>query len=326
MSDSHYFKVKLKDQPVKVSSTATAQIPLLASQDQQKWNCGYGIPFDGKINKFINDNTGKNYNGNLSSYLHDLVSNFDGGTYNDLTFDVNRFLTQELTAESIYQDQYQMNVSFDTMYKFWTPTQFSDYILENLVGKSLKQALLYNYFGYPVRNVRSLLGREGGPPEETGFDTGENMQYVKYLDDSGFSLHSLGWMPNFGGTIAGLFPPNSSFNYGQHLAGYSLNFVHPGGLESAAADPEKYDYEFKIAQMLAGSAEGWGQGKTQLVEIPKYMEYTFDEIQFSNEIDPKVSIAAGHFYDLQTIPPLAINSYYGKELIDKTKNSDTSYN
>lgn len=178
MANDYFFKVKLSKDPVKVSSTATIHLPFIDDGSEAStvpYLHGWGVPVDGKINKRISDDMGTNYYNNLSAYLAhktdwqnilaneeiadtDMTGFPDGYPTDQLIFDLNDFLTRELTAEAIFQDRHLSPASLMSIYKHWTPTKFGDFVLETLVGKSLKQALLYNYFGFPVRNLSDYYG------------------------------------------------------------------------------------------------------------------------------------------------------------------------
>jgi hypothetical protein len=244
MANDYFFKVKLSKDPVKVSSTATIHLPFIDDGSEAStvpYLHGWGVPVDGKINKRISDDMGTNYYNNLSAYLAhktdwqnilaneeiadtDMTGFPDGYPTDQLIFDLNDFLTRELTAEAIFQDRHLSPASLMSIYKHWTPTKFGDFVLETLVGKSLKQALLYNYFGFPVRNLSDYYGVKYPGPKSTLQQNWVQKTYYKSGDSGapllpdtsnkdGSNFYSMGNIPSFG-TSDSTSIPLASFDWG----------------------------------------------------------------------------------------------------------------
>ena len=285
MAKDYYFKVKLKKDPVKVSSTATIQLPLFddgAESSEVPWVHGYGVPYNGKMNKRISEDMGSDdYFNNLSLYLankinwqdiqaneaiadEDMTGFPDGYPTDQLIFDLNDFLTREITAEAIFQDRHLSPASLMSIYKFWTPTKFGDFILEYLVGKSLKQALLYNYFGFPVRNISSLYGVDYPGPQATlahnyvepkYYISGQGKNGVAAVsadsNNDGSNSYFLGRISSFGDSGTATIPA-VSFNWGTSLTTLNDLGTYPEYMSN---------FNMSITAQLAGSSNFAGLGK-----------------------------------------------------------------
>lgn len=255
MAKDYYFKVKLKDR-VTVTGTSAIRMPLsnmFTPSHPIKWMCGSTVPSSGKLAKKIDKELAENgaignisdKSQNLSTYLHQKAN----GVYGSFdTFEVNDFLTEKLTPEAIFQDSFSEDVTLLNIFKFWNPVKFSDFILETLVGKSIKHALLYGYFGYPIVNIGDFLGRSGNKEEESELiysqtDVGNNYTYYQ-SGWSGISQTSLGYMSPFGSS------DNNQITAQQ--------FDYAKGPESAfTLEPPFYPNNFltnAIINQLAGSA------------------------------------------------------------------------
>ena len=243
-----YFKVKPK-KDVKVTSTATVRIPLVDQFKQGDWSHGFGIPYSQAEPKDFSLNIDQ-YEGDISKAIlaaagfgTDVYSIAGSGT--SKSKEINKTLRRGLTAEKIYQDQYSAPVSFLAMYKSWDPSKFTDFILETLVGKALTQALLYNYFGYPVSNIGRVAGRSGyapnGESEEDTLAFPPGSQTLVYTD-----AQQMGMLPDFGSATNDSIGV-STFDFNTSVSNFN------DLLADTDEDTQTPDIDLRITQNLAGS-------------------------------------------------------------------------
>ena len=247
-----YFKVKSSlKKDVKVTSTATVQIPLVDQFKQGDWSHGFGIPYNQSEPKDFSLNIDQ-HGGDISKAIL-AQAGFGTDVYSIVstsatkTKAINKTLRRSLTAEKMYQDQHSAPVSFLAIYKSWDPSKFTDFILETLVGKALTQALLYNYFGYPVSNIGRVSGRSGYAPngeldEDTlAFPPGS--QTLVYS-----TAQQMGLLPDFGSATNDSIDV-SSFDFNTSVYNFNDLLVDTDTDE----DIQTPDIDLRITQNLAGS-------------------------------------------------------------------------
>jgi len=249
--DFYFKKGTEPKKSVKVTSTATIKIPLIDQWKVGDWNHGFGIPFQQSSPKGYFDENISNYDGDVSKALlasagfgADVYSIAGGSSSKQEQ--VNKILRRELTAEKIYQDNYVAPLSFFAMYKSWDSSKFTDFILENLVGKALTQAILYNYFGYPVSNIGRVAGRSGFGPD------GQTEEYVKAFPPGSNTLiytdlQKMGKISNFGSSATNLLNDQDGFD--QQTGVSNFNFFLLGEEEQETL----VNLDLRITQTLAGS-------------------------------------------------------------------------
>ena len=259
-----YFKVKPK-KSVKVTSAASIHIPFRDQNTFGNWNAGFGIPYVQSEPKYFSQEINK-YEGSVSSALL-AEAGFGGKTSSIASAGIysaneslNKILRRELTAEKMYQDQYSCPISLLAIYKSWDSTKFTNFILETLVGKAMTQALLYNYFGFPVGNIGSIAGRSGfdGSGKE---DTEENPYAIPIASDTSWYTtgQQMGEIPSLGNSTDNLID-GTNFDFSKGILNLNDLFT-----DEEKEDPDVYtpDLDLRITQTLMGSyGEKSSQGHT----------------------------------------------------------------
>jgi len=300
-----YFKVKPKDS-VKVTAAASIDIPFIDLHKRGDWHHGFGIPYQQSEPKGYFDEDINNYEGDISKALLSAVG-INENTYSNATTEnkekiANKILRRELTAEKIFQDQYRAPVSFFAMYKSWDSTKFTNFVLENLVGKALTQALLYNYFGYPVSNIGRVQGRSGyaqngqDPEHMEVFPPGSQTSYYD-------AQQLMGLLPSFGSSDKNTID-QTTFDFQTAIANLNTLLTE----NDAENSP---DLDLRITQILAGSyGEGSAAGNSFAAV---YSNSKVDSISPSNhlyDLDDWIYVPS---YPWDFVPRLSTNSPYFKQ-------------